>query len=102
MPLAGIPDSKRRLMVARPAEERSHLPLASQAYHHLGIYTCCSSPATWLGYLGSLLYPIKIPQVFTSAAKLGLAPLFFTLPLGNYKNPPTLVDIGHITENQSE
>lgn len=81
MPLAGKPDSKRRLMMATPAEERSHLPLASRAYHRLGIYTCCSSPATWLGCLGSLLYSIKIPQVFTSAAKLGLALLFFTLPL---------------------
>lgn len=81
MPLAGIPDSKRRLMMARPAEDRSQLPPASQAYHRLGIYTCCSAPATWPGHLRSLFYSIKFSQVFISEAKFGLAPLFLTLHL---------------------
>lgn len=101
MPLAGIPDSKRRLMVARPAEERSLLLPAKRAYHRLGIYTCCSSPATWPGHLRSLFYSIKPPQVFISAANLGLAPLFLTLPL-----PTTNIYlpwlISGITEKHSE
>lgn len=80
MPPAGIPDSKRRLMMARPAEKRSWLRPAYRAYHRLGIYTCSSSPATWLGYLGLLFYSIKFSQVFISAARLGLAPLLHTLP----------------------
>lgn len=81
MPLAGIPDSKRRLMMARPSEDRSQLLPSSRAKHRLGIYTSCSSPATWPGHLRSLFHSIKLPQVFISAAKLGLAPLFLTLSL---------------------
>lgn len=80
MPLAGTPDSKRRLMMARPAEERPWRLPASRAYHRLGIYTCSSSPVAWLGSLESSFHSIKFPQAFISAAKLGLAPLFLTLP----------------------
>ncbi|KAL2282050.1 hypothetical protein FJTKL_11122 [Diaporthe vaccinii] len=68
-------------MMARPSEERSQLLPASRANHRLGIYTCYSSPATWPGHLRSLFHSIKLPQVFISAAKLGLAPLFLTPPL---------------------
>lgn len=62
MPLAGIPDSKRRLMTTRPPKEPSWLLPASRPDHGLGIYTCCSSPDNWQEYLGSLFYSIKFPS----------------------------------------
>jgi hypothetical protein len=62
MPLAGIPDSKRRLMTNRLPKGPSWLLPASRAYHGLGIYTCCSSPDNWLECLGSLFYFIRFPS----------------------------------------
>ena len=75
MPLAGIPDSKRRLMMTRLPKGPSWLLPASRAYHGLGIYTCCSSPDNWLECL------VLFHQVSISVARLRLAPLFLDLDL---------------------